>query len=147
MRSIHAKGRDNARTPMQWNDSLNAGFTTGKPWLKVNPNYTKINVAAQENDPDSILNYYRHLVQLRKREDVITDGDYQEILPEREDLFCYRRCDGETTLTVIANFTANTVDFPAEILLDAGEPELSNYSDWPKAGILRPYEAVMYLHK
>jgi glycosidase len=86
-------------------------------------------------------------VELRKREDVITDGDYQEILPEREDLFCYRRSDDKTTLTVIANFTANTVDFPAEILLDAGEPELGNYSDWPKDGILRPYEAVMYLRK
>ena len=147
MRSIHAKGRDNARTPMQWDDSMNAGFTSGEPWLKVNPNYTGINVAAQESDPDSVLNYYRYLVQLRKREDVITDGDYQEILPDRDDLFCYRRCDGKTTLTVITNFTGNTVDFPAEILMNAGAPELSNYSDWPKDGVLRPYEAVMYLRK
>ncbi len=147
MRSIHAKGRDNARTPMQWNASPNAGFTTGEPWLKVNPNYTGINVAAQEADPHSVLNYYRYLVQLRKREDVITNGDYQEILPERDDLFCYRRRDGKTTLTVITNFTAETVPFPAEVLAEAGQPELSNYSDWPEEGILRPYEAVMFLRK
>lgn len=144
MDSIHAKGRDNARTPMQWDDSENAGFTTGTPWIKVNPNYTHINVAAQQ-EGNSVLNYYRYLVALRKREDVICDGDYREILPEREDVFAYSRSNGSRTLTVVANFTGETVDFPAEILENAGQPELSNYMSWPSGGKLRPYEAAMYL--
>ena len=145
MASIHAKGRDNARTPMQWDDSPNAGFTAGEPWLKVNPNYTRINAAAQEQAPGSVLNYYRYLVALRKREDVILEGDYQEILPEREDVFAYARENDSRRLTVIANFTGKTIEFPAEILAGAGAPELGNYPDWPSGGILRPYEAVMYL--
>lgn len=142
---IHAKGRDNARTPMQWDSSPNAGFTAGKPWLRVNPNYTAINVAAQEKDPGSVLNYYRYLVGLRKREDVICQGDYCEILPERLDIVAYSRNDGRRKLTVVANFTGETVDFPQEILDGAGQPEIGNYHDWPSCGKLRPYEAVMYL--
>ena len=145
MESIHAKGRDNARTPMQWNAGENAGFTTGEPWLKINPNYTEINVEAQEKDPHSVLNYYRHLVALRKREDVILDGEYQEILPQREDLVAYTRDNGQRKLTVVANFTGDTIDFPAEILENAGEIELCNYTDCPVNGKLRPYEARMYL--
>ena len=146
MESIHAKGRDNGRTPMQWDASENAGFTAGEPWLKVNPNYTDINVARQESR-DSILNYYRYLVALRKREDVILDGSYEEILPQRDDLFCYARDDGKTRLTVVVNFTSETVAFPAEILEAAGEPELSNYPDWPIDGVLRPWEARMYIKR
>ena len=144
MASIHAKGRDNARTPMQWDDSENAGFTSGKPWLKVNPNYRQINVAAQQEGA-SILNYYRNLIALRKREDVIRDGDYQEILPEREDVFAYSRSSGSRTLTVIANFTGKSVDIPAQIMENAGKPEIYNYPQQPGFGKLRPYEAVMYL--
>ena len=144
MASIHAKGRDNARTPMQWDDSENAGFTTGTPWLKINPNYTHVNVASQQ-EGSSILNYYRHLIGLRKREDVIRDGDYREILPQREDVFAYSRSNGSRTLTVIANFTGEEVEFPDEILKNAGELEISNYADRPAGGKLRPFEAAMYL--
>ena len=100
---------------------------------------------AQENDPNSILNYYRYLVALRKREDVIRDGDYQEILPEREDVIAYSRDNGSRRLTVIANFTGETVEIPADTLADAGSPEISNYPDWPAKNVLRPYEAAMYL--
>ena len=145
MAGVYAKGRDNARTPMQWDASANAGFTTGKPWIKVNPNYVDINVAAQEADPNSILNYYRYLVALRKREDVIWNGNYEEILPERLDVIAYSRDNGEKKLTVVANFTGETIDFPAEILESAGAPEVGNYPDWPVDGKLRPYEARMYL--
>ena len=145
LESIHARGRDNARTPMQWDDSPNAGFSTGTPWLKVNPNYIHINVKAQEEDPRSLLNYYRYLVALRKREDVIRDGDYRELLPEREDIFAYSRSDGNRTLTVLCNFTGETVSCPREILEGAGTPEIANYDTWPAGGQLRPYEAVMYL--
>ncbi len=146
MESIHAKGRDNGRTPMQWDDSPNAGFTTGEPWLKVNPNYTRINVCRQEGE-DSILNYYRYLIGLRKREDVILDGGYEELLPDRDDLFCYARDDGRSRLTVVVNFSSDTVPFPVEILEQAGVPELSNYPDWQISGFLRPWEARMYLRR
>lgn len=145
MESIHAKGRDNARTPMQWNAGTNAGFTTGEPWIRVNPNYTEINVEAQLADPYSVLNYYRHLVDLRKREDVICDGDYQPIFPERNDIFAYSRFNGQRKLTVVANFSGETVQIPGELLTQSGELEICNYPDAPANGILRPYEAVMYL--
>ena len=146
MASIHAKGRDNARTPMQWDASENAGFTTGTPWIKVNPNHTRINVEAQEADPGSVLNYYRHLIQLRKEEDVIRDGDYTEIMPDWDNIFAYSRDDGKKKLTVIANFSGEEVAYPAWTMDTAGEPILGNYDSWPEAGTLRPWEAVMYLN-
>lgn len=143
--SIHAKGRDNARTPMQWNDHKNAGFTSGTPWLKVNPNYKSINVAAAENDENSILNYYRYLIAMRKRESVFLDGTYTPIEFPREDLFAYTRENDTQKLTVVANFTEHPIPFDQTILDDAGEPQISNYETWPSGGILRPYEAAMYL--
>jgi glucan 1,6-alpha-glucosidase len=145
MESIHAKGRDNARTPMQWNAGENAGFTTGTPWIKVNPNHTRINVEAQEQDSNSVLNYYRHLIQLRKDEDVIRDGSYTEILPDWDNIFAYARDDGKKKLTVIANFSGETVEYPAWTMDTAGEPILGNYDSWPQEGVLRPWESVMYL--
>ncbi len=143
--SIHAKGRDNARTPMQWNDHKNAGFTSGTPWLKVNPNYKSINVAAAENDENSILNYYRYLIAMRKRESVFLDGTYTPIEFPREDLFAYTRENDTQKLTVVANFTEHPIPFDQTILDEAGEPQISNYETWPSGGILRPYEAAMYL--
>ena len=145
MESIYAKGRDNARTPMQWDNGPNAGFTKGEPWLKVNPNYTEINVADQLQREDSILNYYRKLVALRKREDVIRDGEYTEILPERLDVIAYTRKNADRILTVVSNFSDNTIDFPADILANAGALEIGNYPDAPIDGKLRPWEARMYL--
>jgi len=145
MESIYAKGRDNARTPMQWDAGENAGFTTGEPWLKVNPNYTEINVAAQLDDPDSILNYYRRLIALRKRERVIRDGEYRELMGEREDVIAYERVMEGRKLTVLANFTDKEISICSRIAENAGQPELSNYPDAPQCGRLRPYEAVLYL--
>ena len=145
MESIYAKGRDKARTPMQWNAEENAGFTTGEPWIKVNPNYTQINVEAQEADPNSVLNYYRALIQLRKDEDVIRDGDYTEIMPDWDNIFAYSRNDGQKKLTVIANFSGEEVRYPAWTMDTAGEPILCNYDTWPNEGVLRPWEAAMYL--
>ena len=147
MESIHAKGRDNARTPMQWNDSPNAGFTTGEPWLKVNPNYVDINVAEQLHREDSILNCYRKLIALRKQEDVFLDGEYTAILPEREDVFAYRRENADTKLTVIANFSGNEISVPQEIFEGVGALQVSSYTDASVSGKLRPYEARMYLKK
>ena len=92
-----------------------------------------------------MLNYYRHLIQLRKDEDVIRDGDYTEIMPDWDNIFAYSRDDGKKKLTVLANFSGKTVAYPAWTVDKAGEPILGNYGTWPREGILRPWEAVMYM--
>ncbi|WP_025689234.1 glycoside hydrolase family 13 protein [Paenibacillus zanthoxyli] len=148
MESIYAKGRDNARTPMQWDASEHAGFTAGQPWIRVNPNYTEINAAGELENPDSIFHYYKKLIRLRKEYNVIVYGEYKLLFPEDRELFGYIRTLGETTLLVLCNFYGNNVSFemPEEL---AGEKELliSNYSDEASGGSLRPYEARMYLLK
>ena len=106
MASLKAKSRDNARTPMQWDDSENAGFTTGTPWLKVNPNYKQINAASQVNDPDSVFSFYRRLVALRKEYDVFVDGAFELLYADDPDIFAYTRTTPEETLTVLCNFGA-----------------------------------------
>lgn len=103
--------RDNGRTPMQWDDSPNAGFTTGKPWLKVNPNYTAINVARQETQPDSVLNYYKKLIALRKSEEfreLFTYGDFIPAYENEDNIFAYRRALNDREVLVIANFDCKT---------------------------------------
>lgn len=145
--SIHAKGRDNARTPMHWDATEKAGFTTGEPWLKINPNHVTINAADQVGRADSVFSYYQKLIALRKREAVICDGSYTEIYPSREDLFAYVRQNEDTVLTVVANFTANTIRFPKAKLNRAGVLEICNYADAPIDGTLRPYEARIYIKK
>lgn len=145
MASIYAKGRDNARTPMHWNDGENAGFTTGTPWIRVAPNYTEINAADQMQRPDSVRSYYKKLIALRKADPVFVDGDFQPVLLEREDLFAYRRTNGDKTLTVIANFTGEEIRIPCELLEGAENPLIHNYDSVPVNGVLRPYEALMTL--
>ena len=100
MQAVHAKSRDNARTPMHWDDSAQAGFTTGTPWLPVNPNYTEINAASQVNDKDSVFSYYKQLIRLRKEIPVIVDGAFCLLLPDDEEVFAYHRKNDEQTLTV-----------------------------------------------
>ena len=102
---ISRKGRDNARTPMQWDSSENAGFTTGTPWFSVNPNYKTINAAAQVEDPESIYNYYKKLIQLRKQEEVIVYGTFDGLEDADENLYVYTRTLGDKKLLVICNFT------------------------------------------
>ncbi len=145
MDSIHAKSRDNARTPMQWNDGENAGFTDGKPWMKVNPNYKEINVSQQIGDENSIFNCYKELIRLRKNYPVFIEGDFRLLLAEDENIFAYTREDGEAQLLVVCNFYGQTVRCPLE---DMGAPMkllISNYKDVNQPMILRPYEARMYL--
>jgi glucan 1,6-alpha-glucosidase len=146
MESIYAKGRDNARTPMQWDASENAGFTEGKPWILVNPNYTEINAEESINDPNSIYHYYKTLIQLRKEHEVIIYGDYELLYPEDTNLFAYTRTLGGTKLLVMCNFYGKVVPFqiPGEF---AGDKRLliSNYSEGASENALRPYEARMYL--
>lgn len=147
MRSIHAKSRDNARTPMQWSDAENAGFTTGTPWLKVNPNYTEIHAAGQLQDENSVFSCYKRLVHLRKEYPVFVDGDFCMLLKEDENIFAYTRTNGDSRLLVLCNFYDTTVSFSLEEDLSAMELLISNYKEIDQTGTLRPYEARMYISK
>nr|WP_297863678.1 alpha-glucosidase [uncultured Acetatifactor sp.] len=145
MRSIHAKSRDNARTPMQWNDGENAGFTDGKPWIKVNSNYREINAAGQISDENSVFGCYRELIRLRKKYSVFADGEFRMLCREDENVFAYLRENEEYRLLVICNFHDGTVQNPL------GEPDagmkllIGNYPEAGQGRALRPYEAGMYL--
>ncbi len=146
MKSIYAKGRDNARTPMQWSEEKNAGFTTGTPWLKVNENYSMINAEEQEINSDSVLNYYRKLIALRKKYKVFRSGRYEEALHEHPQIFAYSRTDGEQRLLVVCNFYGEKVklELPEEYKR-GGTQLIGNYCVPGTEGELRPYEAKMYL--
>ncbi|MBQ7841545.1 MAG: alpha-glucosidase [Lachnospiraceae bacterium] len=145
MKSLHAKSRDNARTPMHWDDSKNAGFTTGESWIPVNPNYVQINAAQELSDPDSVFHTYRKLIALRKQYPVFIDGDFTLLYPEDADLFVYTRQNEKEKLIVIANFHGNTVDMPKVEGVREAELLCSSYADVDRdAKVLRPYEARMY---
>ncbi|AFC30172.1 MalL2 [Paenibacillus mucilaginosus 3016] len=154
--AVEAQGRDNARTPMQWDVSANAGFTTGTPWIGVNPNYTEINVQAQIGDEDSILNHYRRLIALRKSYPVAVHGSYELLLPEDERIFAYLRRQGDEALLVVCSFseliTAGSMPeelagCKAQLLLDSGNPaaQLADTGVLPEVLPLQPYESRVYL--
>lgn len=147
MESIYAKGRDNARTPMQWDDSENAGFTTGTPWLAVNKNYDKINAKQCLQDENSIFNHYKKLIDIRKNNDTIIYGDYKLLCEDDENIFAYvRELNGDKIL-VVCNFYDKDVEFKFEGDFNYSKVLLSNYNDSSKMIEklkLRPYEAVMY---
>ena len=158
MESIYAKGRDNARTPMQWDDTENAGFTTGTPWLGVNPNYTEINARSQLHDENSVFHYYKKLIHLRKENSIFVDGDFTLLLPEDENIFAYVREYEGRKLLVAADFTDKEVECP--LLKEWGVPAdedgaaksrdngvkllIHNYNDLPSQQKLRPYEAMIW---
>ncbi len=145
MHSIYAKSRDNARTPMQWNDRENAGFTEGKPWLRVNPNYREINAAKQTEDEDSIFRCYQELIRLRKKYPVFIEGRFQMLLETDENIFAYTRTDARTQLIVVCNFYDKTVSCQAGCLEHSARLLIGNYKDTGQTMLLRPYEARMYL--
>jgi oligo-1,6-glucosidase len=140
---LRARGRDNARTPMQWDDSPNGGFSTGTPWLPVNPNHREINAHAQRADPDSVFHYYRRLIELRKTEPAVADGDFTMLLPDDERLYAFTRRLGGTELLVIGNFSG--VEAHAAIDgWDGAELLLTNL-DEPRTHLtLAPWQAVVY---
>ncbi|HHV13478.1 MAG TPA: alpha-glucosidase [Clostridiales bacterium] len=146
MRYIHCKSRDNARTPMQWNDNSNAGFTAGIPWIKINPNYIDINAEAQVNDPDSVYSYYKKLISLRKQYDIIVYGNYQLLEKDHEKLFIYSRTLGNEKLLILCNFTEDIVDYGPEKEWESATVLIDNYSGVErKSNQLLPYEArVLY---
>lgn len=148
---LQLKGRDNARTPMQWDASPNAGFTTGTPWIKVIPNYTQINVTAELEDNDSIFCYYQRLLALRKVHPEFVYGTYDLLLPDDPDLYVYTRTMDDCRLLTILNFGANTPTFelPAQVKYAQAELLISNYAVaneglGPQRIELRPYEARVY---
>lgn len=143
---IKAVGRDNARTPMQWDASENGGFTSGTPWLQVNKNYKTINAAAQVNDPDSVFAYYKKLIALRHTNEVMVNGVYDVLIPDHPQIYAYTRTLGDKQLLVLCNDSEKEVGVPAEIeekIAGAQGILIQNYKD-VKVGVLRPYEAVVY---
>lgn len=142
---IHRRSRDNARTPMQWSAAPNAGFTTGTPWIGVNPNYTTINAEAQENDQDSVLCFYRRLIALRRELAIITEGDYALLLDDHPQIFAYQRSWQGQRLYVICSFSAQTFDAPEILPYCGGRLLLCNYAPDGDTQTLRPYEARVYL--
>lgn len=145
MASIYAKGRDNARTPMQWDATENAGFTKGVPWIKVNPNYKEINAASQTEDKTSVYHYYKRLIALRKKYDVFVDGHFRMLLEEDENIFAYLREAKEQDLLVICNFYEKTIQCPLDELRRKETLLITNYEGTEDDSILRPYEARIYL--
>ncbi len=150
MEMIYARSRDNARTPVQWDDSENAGFTTGTPWMRVNPNYREINVETDRANLDSIFRYYQKLIRLRKENPVIVHGAYELILDAHEEIYAFTRTLEADRLLVILNFTKNRPVFalPSHISFSNATVLISNYEVDPAAKIglltLRPFEARVH---
>ena len=150
MAILHAKSRDNARTPIQWDDGKHAGFTTGTPWMKVNPNYKAINVNHDLTSPNSIYYYYQKLIRLRKKNPIIVYGTYDLILETHEDIYAFTRTLQDERLLVMLNFTRNMPLFTIPTHLAFSEKELliSNYQVDPAEDIhqltLQPYEGRVY---
>ncbi|MDP1442142.1 glycoside hydrolase family 13 protein [Priestia megaterium] len=148
MKAFYMKARDNARTPMQWSDKIHAGFSKGKPWMKLNPNYPFINVENALNDPDSIFYYYQSLITMRKNNDTLVYGTYRLLDPEDENIYAYERDLEGKKLLIVCNFYGDSTTFyyPSSCNLKA-KILISNYND---SGLdvkmikLRPYESIIY---
>ncbi|MFS0674124.1 glycoside hydrolase family 13 protein [Ornithinibacillus sp. 179-J 7C1 HS] len=145
MEVIWKTGRDNSRTPMQWTNEKNAGFTTGTPWMKVNPNYPEINVEKEIHDPDSVYHYYKKLIQLRKNESVFIYGNYDLIMEEHDQIYAYTRTWGEKMFLVVTNLFAEQAmfSFPNHLVNKTKKIILSNYVENDEK-VLKPYEARIY---
>ncbi|EOG5374955.1 alpha-glucosidase [Cronobacter turicensis] len=138
-------GRDNSRTPMQWNASPYAGFSTHEPWLKVNPNYEMINVESQQHDPHSVLNFYRQMIHLRKREPALIYGRYETVLDDHEQIYAYRRVLDDETLVVLCNFSGKAAEWDAGALsLEGAFCVLANLDDTQEPHRLRAWETRVY---
>ncbi|MBX2926487.1 MAG: alpha-glucosidase [Saprospiraceae bacterium] len=149
MKKLSFESRDNGRTPMQWNDSPHAGFSSGTPWLPVNNNYTEINAAAQDKDPDSVLNHFRRMVQLRKSNPVLVHGAYQLLAPEHPEIYAYTRIWGEEKAVVVLNFSTEKQRFQMPGLSSPTKVLINNYPhvETTKNGgeiILSPYQGIVF---
>jgi oligo-1,6-glucosidase len=150
MQSIHAKGRDNARTPMQWSSAPQAGFTSGQPWLAVHDNYTEVNAAQARADDHSIFHHYRELIALRKKWPVMVSGDFELLLPKHAALFAYTRRLGDVCLLVLCNFSSQFQGLPLKQLPDFSQAKalIGNLpvEEWPLApDTLAAWETRVYV--
>lgn len=150
MESIYYIGRDNARTPMQWDDNAQAGFTTGEPWIGVNPNYKEINVKQALADPDSIFHYYRKLIALRKQNEIMVYGEFVPLLEDHPQIYAYLRVLDKERWLILLNFFGNdcAFDLPEDVAFRDARLVIGNYADGDQALArrvqLRPYEARVY---
>ncbi|MDM5314569.1 alpha-glucosidase [Fictibacillus sp. b24] len=148
MSVIWSSSRDNSRTPMQWTSDVNAGFTTGTPWMKVNPNYTEINVEKQEQDEKSVLSFYKKMISLKKKNEVFTYGTYDLILEEDKQIYAYTRTLGEEKVVVITNLSKQVAAFDSTLTLNAQNLLLANKEVAAHGDLtsftLQPYEARVY---
>jgi len=144
LEGMKISARDNGRTPFQWDASPNAGFTTGRPWLRVNPNFTTVNVAAEEKEPDSPLLYFRRLVKLRKENPVLVYGKYTLLDAENPDVYAFTRALDGRTWVVLLNFKARTATASTGLDLKAARLVIGNYAEAAPDERLRPYEARIY---
>ncbi len=142
--AVNYSGRDNARTPMQWNNENHAGFTSRAPWMELNKNKDSINVASQEHDPHSIMNYFRAMTALRKSHKVLTYGVYLPIETNSEKIFLFFRESEKEKLLIVLNFSAEVIILPDHLIPENALPLVGNYSTSRPASQLRPWEAVVY---
>ena len=145
LKAVHKQSRDNARTPLQWDNSRNAGFSSSKPWLDVNKNYNTINVELQQDNPDSILNYYREIIRIRKNNSTLIYGDFLDLEPNNEKLFIYKRWDKQKTFIIVLNFSDDKIlcdlnDLSSMILV------IGNYKKSAYGESMDPWEARVYSH-
>ncbi|MCH1418595.1 MAG: alpha-glucosidase [Flavobacteriaceae bacterium] len=141
LKAVHWQSRDNARTPMQWDASMQAGFSTGKPWIPVNENHEQINVAAAENDPNSILHYYRKMIAYRKANPSLVYGHFEDLLPQHPYLFVYKRWDDKGTFLVGHNFRDENTNWEQKEL--GYKMDIGNYAT-PSSQFLSPWESRIY---
>ena len=148
--SLRAMSRDNARTPMQWDDSPHAGFTTGTPWLPVNPNHREVNAVTEVADPDSVFHHYRKLIELRHTEPAVAHGDFAMLLPDDERVYAFTRRLGAVELLVLGNFSGDSVPVHlkdaeswahSELLICNYPPPLPDDDDQL---LLQPWETRVY---
>jgi oligo-1,6-glucosidase len=144
MKEIQFSCRDNGRTPFQWDSSANAGFSTGTPWIKVNPDYTMINAAAQEKEASSCLNYFRKMVKLRKDNPVLVYGKYELLDKGNPNVYAYTRELNRKKLLILLNFTSKLSSINIGIDLSKAKVLIDNYADGSANGQLKPYETVIY---
>ncbi|OIJ17494.1 glucohydrolase [Anaerobacillus alkalilacustris] len=149
MQAIYERGRDNARTPVQWDDTENAGFTTLTPWISVNPNYKEVNAKKVLQDPNSIFHYYKKLIQLRKENEIVVYGKFELLHEDSEEIFSYTREHGNEKWLVICSFSTEAIkfDLPSQIKYQSKQLVIGNYENEPKtieAFELKPYQALVY---
>ncbi|MFT4759988.1 MAG: oligo-1,6-glucosidase [Paraglaciecola sp.] len=146
LKNMHIQGRDNVRTPMQWDDSVNGGFSTTPPWIKSNPNYSSINVEQAIKTEGGILDYYKKMIQFRTSNSEFTHGEYHSLTPNHPTLYCYERIWNEVSFIICLNFSSEQQTIPADLKLATFNGVFGNINA-PNKDILQPWEGTIYCNK